>query len=108
MVLTKSLWKMLLQKIFHSIVGWGEAEHCERHPLWCTCIVKCQQMVDKTTWLDTQLQAQKTHCSKGQLNSEWLFDVLNLQKTNAKIWWISALESKKLLNHKDKGTLLSW
>ena len=28
------------------------------------------------------------------------------QKTKAKIWWISALESKKWPNQKDKGTLL--
>ena len=28
------------------------------------------------------------------------------KKTNAKIWLISALESKKWLNQKDKGTLL--
>ena len=39
---------------------------------------------------------------KGQLISEWLLDVLNFQKkTNAKIWWISALESKKCSNQKD-------
>ena len=44
--------------------------------------------------------------TKGQLISEWLFDVLNFQKTIAKIWWISALESKKWLNQKDKDTLL--
>ena len=36
--------------------------------------------------------------AKGHLISEWLFDVLNFPKTNAKIWWISALESKKWLN----------
>ena len=42
--------------------------------------------------------------TKGQLLSEWFFDVLNFpKKTNIKI---SALESKKWLNHKDKGTLL--
>ena len=45
---------------------------------------------------------------KGQLLSEWLFDVLNFPKTNAKIWNIYALESKKWLNHKYKGTLLFW
>ena len=44
--------------------------------------------------------------SKGQLISEWLFDVLNFPKKQHKIWWISALESKKWLNQKDKGTLL--
>ena len=42
---------------------------------------------------------------KGQLISECLFDVLHIQKKPAKIWWISALESKKWLNQKDKGTL---
>ena len=46
----------------------------------------------------------ETLVTKGQLISEWPFDVLNFQ-TNSKIWWISTLESKKLLNHKDKGTL---
>jgi hypothetical protein len=45
--------------------------------------------------------------SKGQLISEWLFGVFNFPKNNnAKIWWISALESKKSSNQKDKGTLL--
>ena len=43
---------------------------------------------------------------KGQLISEWLFDVSNFPKNNVKIWWISALESKKWLNQKDKGALL--
>ena len=43
------------------------------------------------------------YSSKGQLISEWLFGVFN---TNAKIWWISALKSKKWSNQKDKGTLL--
>ena len=43
--------------------------------------------------------------AKGELISDWLFDVLTFpKKTNAKIWWISALESKMWLNHKDKGT----
>ena len=44
--------------------------------------------------------------SKGQLISEWLFDFLNFPKNQRKIWWISALESKKWLNQKDKFTLL--
>ena len=43
---------------------------------------------------------------KGHLISEWLFSVFNFLKNNEKIWWISALESKKWLNQKDKGTLL--
>ena len=51
------------------------------------------------------------YCStacKGQLISEWLFDVLNFpkkQRKNAKIWLIYALESKKWLIHRDKDTL---
>ena len=46
---------------------------------------------------------------KGLLISEWLFDVLNFpKKNNAKIYLIFALESKKSLNQKDKGTLLHW
>ena len=54
-------------------------------------------------WLNLDLNG----CIKGQLISEWLFDVLNIpKKNNAKSWWISALESKKWLNQKDKGTLL--
>ena len=53
-----------------------------------------------------QLTYMDCHCAtKGQLISEWPFDVLNCPKNNAKIWWISALESKKWLNQKDKGTL---
>ena len=44
--------------------------------------------------------------AKGQLISEWLVDVLNFPKKPRKIWWISALESKKRSNKKDKGTLL--
>ena len=43
---------------------------------------------------------------KGQLISEWLFGVFNFPKKHAKIWWISALESKNWSNQKDKGTLL--
>ena len=42
---------------------------------------------------------------KGQLLSGWFFDFLIFQNTNARIWWISALESKKLLNQKDKGPI---
>ena len=44
---------------------------------------------------------QNTGKSKGQLISECLFEIL--QKTNAKIWWISALESKNWLNWINKG-----
>ena len=35
---------------------------------------------------------------KGQLISEWLFDVLNFLKNQRKIWQISALEYKKSSN----------
>ena len=39
-------------------------------------------------------------------NTEILFDVLPFsKKNNEKIWQISTLESKKLSNHIDKGTL---
>ena len=34
--------------------------------------------------------------TKGQLVSGWLFDVLNFQKRNEKIWWTSALESRDI------------
>jgi hypothetical protein len=46
--------------------------------------------------------------TKGQLISEWIFGVFNFPKKQHKIWWISALESKKWSNQKDKGTLLCW
>ena len=42
---------------------------------------------------------------KGQLISEWLFGGFNFPKSHAKVWWISALESKKWSNQKDRGTL---
>ena len=42
--------------------------------------------------------------AKGQSISEWLFD--EFSKKNVKIWWIAALESKKELNQKDKGTFV--
>ena len=41
--------------------------------------------------------------AKGQLISEWLFDVLNFPKNQQKIWQISALEYKKWSNHKIKA-----
>ena len=45
-------------------------------------------------WGVEELKA--VHCiAKGQLISEWLFGVLNVPKNNEKIWWISALESRK-------------
>ena len=43
---------------------------------------------------------------KGQLISEWLFDVLNFPKNNEKIWWISALESRNWWNWKNKGPFM--
>ena len=42
----------------------------------------------------------ETEGYKGQLISECLFDVINFQKNQRKTWQISALESKKLSNHK--------
>ena len=43
--------------------------------------------------------------TKGQLISEWLFDFLNFpKKQNKKIWRISALESKKVVESKDKNS----
>ena len=44
----------------------------------------------------------KGNTYKGQLISEWLFDVLNFPKANAKIWWISALGSRNWLNWKNE------
>ena len=46
--------------------------------------------------------------AKGQLISEWIFGVFNFpKKTMQKFDEISALESKKWFNQRDKGTLLS-
>ena len=45
----------------------------------------------------------KFDATKGQLISECLFDVLNFLKQQQKICQISALESKKWLNHKIKA-----
>ena len=42
----------------------------------------------------------KIQTAKGQLISEWILVSSIIQKTNAKIWWISALEFKKWLNLK--------
>ena len=43
---------------------------------------------------------------KGQLISEWLFDVLKKKKkkkSKGKIWWIPGLESRNGLKWKNKG-----
>ena len=51
---------------------------------------------------------RKIKVALGQLISEWLFGVLNFTKKQRKIWWISAQESKKWSNQKDKGKFLRW
>ena len=42
------------------------------------------------------------------LISEWLFGGFNFQKkkTQKRIWWVSALDSKKWSNQKDKGAFI--